>query len=608
MDFKFKQEIVLVLIIAFYLFQQSYLISQLNQLPSPLYGGDYYFQLGSVTHIMEGGNPLVAPNIPNSEPGYFIVYSYLVASFGSTFGLEPMIAIFLFSQICIILFIVSLYLILSYITNNKNIALLSTILFLPLSAFPILKYTEFTSLFLFPIMFFSIYYFYKKQNILSSTILGIVAGILSISHGAAFFVSLSFITLMFLAFMFHRVLKIDIREKIIEFYPKRTNIKKYLPMMIIALVIAFSIALLWWYNPIFVHKGVTLNDNQNWAFEDLSRFDIQLVTIYRFLSAALLNFGSINLIIISILAIIGIYLIATQELNNKIFILMFITISVIITLHYLITQPLIKTNFSSGKAFEFLIPFSTILLTTISLEFLEKKITKYFFPLVIIVLLITTGFYYMDFNQRVQKDQWINVGKNPLSEDLIQTREWVLNNTSVDDIFLSTKELSFALNGLTGRKVMVSRRSQNSPFIDIDQLEADSAIILYGNDSSKRKELLDKYDVKYLYWSYYWIQSEYQINENGELVGSFDPIIVKDVKDYRNYLNKYNITFTVLNTWIDPAIKGPEIKKYNLLVVGPENYRDFNKPWNQGLDSYLEEAWNYTNNGKTYVKIYKVKQ
>ncbi len=606
MDFKYKQEIVLILIIAFYVAQQGYLISQLNQLPSPIYGGDYYFQLGSITHIMEGGNPLEAPNIQNSQPAYFIVYSYLVASFGTVFGLEPMMAIFIFSQICVVLFIISIYLILRYITNSKNIALLSAFLFLPLSAFPILKYTEFTALFLFPIMFFAVYYFYKKQNILSSAFLGISTGILTISHGSAFFVSISFILLMFLAFMFYRVVRIDFKEKALEFYPKRTSIKKYLPMLVIALAITLLISLIWWYNPIFVNKGITLNDSQNWSFEDLSRFDVQLRFLYTFITGAFFSFSSINIIVISLLSIAAIYLLITQEFTNKKFVVMFLVISYIITLHYFLTQPLMKTNFSPSRNFEFLIPFATILLASISLEFIERKAGKYFFLLVIVALLITTSVYYIDFNQRLQNDQWLNAGKTPLSEDLLNTKEWIRNNTSVNDVFLSTKELSFGINGLTGRKVMTSRRAQNSPFIDIDQIEADSAIILYGNSSSKRIELIKKYNITYIYWSYYWIHTEFSFNEKGEILSSFDPILIKDVKNYREYLDRHNVSFMATNTWIDPSVKGPEIKKYDLLIISPGNYRTFDKPWSEDLDKYLEEVWIYEKGNTTYAKIYKI--
>ncbi len=182
----------------------------------------------------------------------------------------------------------------------------------------------------------------------------------------------------------------------------------------------------------------------------------------------------------------------------------------------------------------------------------------------------------------------------------------VKDNTNVNDIFISTNELSFALNALTGRKVMITRRSQNSPFIDIDQMEVDAAVILYGKDSKKREELLREYNITYLYWSNYWIRSEYYSNEKGEITNWFDPILAKDIKNYKEYFESYNISYFSQNTWIDPSIKKEKIRKYNLLFVSPKNYRSFEKPWYEDLDNYLKEVWIYSYKNQTIARIYKV--
>jgi len=238
---------------------------------------------------------------------------------------------------------------------------------------------------------------------------------------------------------------------------------------------------------------------------------------------------------------------------------------------------------------------------------------KYFIILFIVIFyyLITQQCLISEFKSLpsplVNTDKWIQVGKQPLSQDILETKKWILSNAGINDIFLSTNELSFALNALTGRKVMITRRSQNSPFLDIDQREADAAIILYGNNSKKRKELLKKYDIKYLYWNNYWIQSEYYFDNQGKITGWFDPIIVKDIKNYRSYFDNYNISYFSLNNWIDPAIKGEKIRKYDLLFVSPQNYRSFEKPWVEDLDNYLKEVWNFKYENQTLARIYEIK-
>jgi hypothetical protein len=291
------------------------------------------------------------------------------------------------------------------------------------------------------------------------------------------------------------------------------------------------------------------------------------------------------------------------------YILLLLVIAFISTFHYFITEPLLGTHLVPQRIGYFTFPMASMLLFCFTIEKLIsiKEIRKYKIPIILVLLFTILLIQHFEFQEKIEKDKWIPVGKQPISQDMLEMQKWILDNTNVNDVFLSTNELSFALNALTGRKVMITRRSQNSPFLDIDQREADAAIILYGNDSEKRKELLKKYDIKYLYWSSYWIQSEYYFDNQGKITGWFDPILAKDIKNYRHYFDNYNISYFILNTWIDPAIRGDKIRKYDLLFVSPQNYRSFEKPWARDLDNYLEEVWNYSYEGKIIAKIYKLK-
>ena len=60
-----------------------------------------------------------------------------------------------------------------------------------------------------------------------------------------------------------------------------------------------------------------------------------------------------------------------------------------------------------------------------------------------------------------------------------------------------------------------------------------------------------------------------------------------------------------MNTWIDPAMRGDEYRKYNLLFVLPK-YRNYTRPWSESLDRYLNLVWEYKIENQTLVKIYKV--
>ena len=596
---------ILFIVISYYLIAQQSLISQFKSLPSPLYGGDYYFQLGSVTHMMEGGNPLEAHNIKGSEPGYFILYSFLVACIGYLFSLTPITAMFIFSQLLVVLGLLVIYLLAYYIFKNHWTALLGAIIYLPIAKFPILLYNSFTHALVVPLFFLTMYYFFENRDIKSGISLGVASGLMGISHGSAFFVANFSLLILFFYFIFQNisVKNFSIKIKLNKEAPK------FFGLFLAIFFIGFSISLLYWYKPIFVYHGRTLNDMQNWAFIDLSNFNYQIEFLFHILQIYFFNFNNIKTFFISLLSLLGIFFVFKNLEDKKAkYILLLLIIAIVSTFHYFITEPLLGTHFVPQRISYFTFPLTAMLLFCFTIEKLVsiKGIKKYRIQVVLLLLFIILFAQHIEFQQKVENDKWIQAGKQPLPRDILEAQKWILSNTDVNDVFLSTNELSFALNALTGRKVMITRRSQNSPFLDIDQREADAAIILYGNDSEKRKELLKKYNVKYLYWSNYWIQSEYYFDNQGKIVGWFDPIIVKDIKNYRGYFDKYNISYFSLNTWIDPAIKGEKIRKYDLLFVAPQNYRSFEKPWVEDLDNYLKEVWNYNYRNRTFIKIYRI--
>jgi hypothetical protein len=184
-------------------------------------------------------------------------------------------------------------------------------------------------------------------------------------------------------------------------------------------------------------------------------------------------------------------------------------------------------------------------------------------------------------------------------------QKWVLANTKVNDVFLSTNELNFALNGLTGRKEVNGRTSHNSMFLDIGKRYSVAALMLYGNDSEERKKLLREYSVDYLYWDYYWIQSEYVFDDTGKLTSWYDPLIVEDTPAYNELMKKYNVSFFKQHTWPDPAVKGEYIKQIDLLFIIPYQF-NLGHPWHPDLDNYLQEVWNYTQSGTVVSRIYKI--
>jgi hypothetical protein len=134
----------------------------------------------------------------------------------------------------------------------------------------------------------------------------------------------------------------------------------------------------------------------------------------------------------------------------------------------------------------------------------------------------------------------------------------------------------------------------------------DAAVILVGNSTEKRLELLRKYGVKYVYWHAYWINSEYTTDQSGRIIGWADPLMVKDTPEYRSYFEEYGIQYSPQKTYIDPALRGDYFRKLDLLLIVPA-YRGFDAPWSSGLDPYLMKVWEYNESGYPTARIYEVK-
>ena len=618
------QDLLLIGIILMYLFLQNGIISQYKALPSPIYGGDYYFQLGSINHIRYGGNPLGSSSVLDSEPGFFILYSSLVAVFANLLSLESIEAMFYFSQLLILTSFIVVYYFLYYLFKDKTLALLGVVIYLPITRFPVLKYTEFTIVLMMPLFFFSMFYLLKIRGLKSGVIAGIVYGLCAISHGAAFFVINIFFMLLFLYMAFFQYIipnkdlkgdRIRIKLNLDKSNLKR-NLSHILKLFLIVFVIGFSISLLYWFRPIFIYHGKT--SGVVTASYPLTSPEYQSNFLMNFLRGNFLNFRNFITSFTSISFSVGVISLFLYFLSEKLkfwdklianyICLVFLT-AIFASFHFFLTEPLLGINFHPTRPMMFTMPIAKTILVLFGISSLIHliKIEKYKKYLILVLLVSVLIQQPSILSDSIENNVWTKSGRSPLPEHFEEMSKWVIENTDVNDVFLSTNELSFAFNALTGRKGVVTRRvSHHSPFLDIDQREADLAIILYGEDDSKRRELLKKYDVDYLYWNYYWIQSEYTIDQNGKIVSWYDPLVTRDTPYFREYLDRYNIRYYPLNTYPDPSKRGVEYAKSDLLFIVPQ-YRSLEQPWMEGLDKYMSLVWEYKEGDSTIARIYRVK-
>jgi hypothetical protein len=600
------EDYILVALLIVYPFFQLNLLNSYKQLPSPIYGGDFYYSMGSVQHVMSRGNAFASSNVLGSEPGYFPLYSMLVAGFGNLFGLSALAAMKYFSIIIMCLSLIIFYLFSNSLFKNKFIALITTVLYLPIMSFPIFKYSPFTAALLLPAFAFSLLVFFNKRTWLPAIISGILLGLIGIGHPVVFIAAfLLFITFSVYVLFIEHLQKKDKKLSFDKESFKKTFGKLFLFLLIIG-VIGAIIAMLYWFKPIFFYHGKL--PSVGVSTRDFSTFGFMMkYVILPAFKNFFLDFSTPFYGVKSVLAIMGLlslFFLRKYDSSKK-FIVLIVATAFIGAFHLLITEPLIHTHFAADQLRDYLFWFMTPLLAGLALAAITSFVKKFRDYILIVVLLALLLLSILQFNSYTKTDRWIASGRTDLPANLAEMQKWVLANTGVNDVFISTNELSFALNALTGRKEVNGRRAHNSMFLDSDQRYFDSAIMLYGNDNAARKKLLKDYSVKYLYWDYYWLQSEFVFDNNGQLTSWFDPLMFVETPSRDTLLSQYNITAIKQHTWLDPTVREENMKQYDVLIIIPSQF-NMTHPWNPLLDNYLREVWNYTQNNMVLSRIYRV--
>jgi hypothetical protein len=279
------------------------------------------------------------------------------------------------------------------------------------------------------------------------------------------------------------------------------------------------------------------------------------------------------------------------------------------TFSYFITIPLLSMHFIPDYMANYYMWGIGLLISIyglnslINLEIFKKYCPKrnlYFSAIFILLLILSSNGFIL----HIENDSWLKSGYNPMSEQYSSLQNYLLENTEVCETILSTKELSFAVNGISGRKLMVNRwAQQNNPYLDFSERDIDASIILYGNNASKKLELIKKYDIKYLYWDTHWADLEYRFSENNSL-SPCDPLLAFYNPKYEQKLDENGVKYYRVDWWVDPCQHKP--KKFDLLMISTENYRNSVKPWKKDLDPYLEEVWNYSSDGQKIAILYKI--
>ncbi|MFH2106810.1 MAG: hypothetical protein ABII22_06115, partial [Candidatus Micrarchaeota archaeon] len=134
-----KEDYLIILGLLITLFLNYDLVKTLTQIPSPIYGGDFYNGLGGVIHITDGGNPIQSAQMAGEMPWVPTLFHTSIAMLSKITGLSEMQSLIDFALFIHLLAYIVVFFLLFKISQNKYAAMLGTIIFITTIS-PIFKY------------------------------------------------------------------------------------------------------------------------------------------------------------------------------------------------------------------------------------------------------------------------------------------------------------------------------------------------------------------------------------------------------------------------------------------------------------------------------------
>jgi len=586
-------------------------VGRFRSLPSPLYGGDLYYQQGVVEHILAGGNPLASSSIRGGVPGYLPLYPTLVAAFAFLFRLTAYDGLRYFAVLIAFLTPLAWYLPFRKLTGSAWWSVIGSLALVYIGsvmngmlALPVMKYTEFTFSLMLPLFLYALHREYDDPGAVNAGLLGLFYALLTLSHTIVF-IGATFLLAVVLAGRTVLVLNRDGAPAL--------AVRGWARQALAFAAVSLPLLLLYWYQPIFVHRLHMPYDRVHIDFPDYGVSSVRLDFLAWSVKDLLFSFSDLHHGIRNVLFLFALYSLVRN--SGKLFRDPAVTFlgslwaaSFLATFSFFMTEPLLGMNFIPPYLYGLTMPPAFVLPAVyfLSRSAVASRALR-LAPASLAAVIVLTALIVVRSGAEQKSNRFFRNSEVPLPAGLAALADHIKRTTSVNDVFLSTKELGFMLNGLTGRKLVTNRwLHQNDPYLDLPARDLAAAVILYGSDPTARLALLRQYDVKYLYWDFNWGATEYQVNQNGQVI-KMNPLHPLDRPEARALLDRYGVKYTPATTWLDPAVNLPVYRQYRVLLISRENYRRADRPWEPGLDPYLEEVWAHEENGKKLAALFRVR-
>lgn len=531
------QDIAFILFLLVFLGWQLSYLNNFYHPPGQLFGGDQYYHLGHVFHIYNGGSVFESSHFKGEYEHYPWLTHVLVAFLGVF--ISPLKAFLIFP------FLVSLAgVFLMYIVGkklfDKTFALLLAMMWM--SNGDIVLYTHPTATAAVVILPLVALAFFLDKNLTHLFYGGFILGIAGLGHITAFLGAMMFFSL-----------------KLISEFTKE-NLKKYF----IVVSIGILISLLFYYPLLFIYKGKVLNNWQEYSGAALENLN------FTYISNAIFPIAVPFAPIIGVLIVLGMYFAFKEGL--KLPLLLYFT-GVLGVLHPFITKPLLGTSFGFYR-FPMWINVSFALFSVIGLRNVltffshenRKKILFCFFLFFLIMNIVK----FTSFKQDDLVRQALVREDNKVA--LFKSGDWIIKNTDPKKVFIAPNPVSaLTLNSVTGRKVSFMYRNHANAFVELEKRIADMMIILYGNNTVLRKELMKNYSIGYYFEDSGAYYSMVKCLKNWEGLEKLSPdkythCVTLD-KKYVDYLRENGVNFKIIKSVIAPGSGASQL--YDLVAVKP---------------------------------------
>lgn len=492
------QDKAVCIIILFFIIFYGVLFSSFNQFPSEYYGGDHYAHFSSALKIYNMYNPFISAQYLGELQHYPWLTSFLIAFVAKISFINIFTVGIYFPILILIATIIITYIFGNMYFQNKTWALLLAVTW-AVQLVPSFHPSEFAKQLMIPLLaLFALLLYEINQDASKKKVIigGVVFGLAGLQHLVTFVVA----GIIFFFIFIQKVFSGD--------FTKGNAVKKKWCMVF---CIGIAIAMLFWAPLLIKYKGNTLNDWQIYTSESVMPTQEAVSALFSdFMFGA--GIGTVETVVFLLaLAVFLWYGIKNRE--TKVFIPMLLFIATLFGyIHPYLTYPTLGMSLGYYR-FPIVLVFVKHLILITGVYYLweqgEKKIEKQFVRKAITVVLllafaVVTIFSFVTLIKEYKSSDRYEYATEDSEKIAAYTalREYMDEKKLIteEEVVITTHpDVGFFFNAMTGRNVMTTRVTHGSPFVDHNKRTADMAVILFGANRTKAKELMEEYHVTYAF-------------------------------------------------------------------------------------------------------------